>query len=140
MFNIGSGSAGSHYSGNSLQYPGVPFGPNDFHGHESCSTPDLDIHNYDNPTEARNCRLSGLRDLKQSSEYVRTKQAEFLNKLIDAGVAGFRFDASKHMWPGDLEAIYKKLHNLNTAYFPGNTKPFVYHEGTKSNDFYCHLK
>lgn len=138
----GSGTAGSHYNGNSMQYPGVPFGPNDFHGHESCPTSDLEIHNYDNAQEARNCRLSGLRDLKQSSEYVRTKQAEFLNKLIDAGVAGFRFDASKHMWPGDLEAIYGKLHSLNTAYFPSNSKPFVYHEviyyggnGIKSSEY-----
>ena len=136
------GSAGSHYDGNALQYPGVPFGPNDFHGHESCHTTDLEIHNYDNAEEARNCRLTGLRDLKQSSDYVRTKQIEFLNHLINIGVAGFRSDASKHMWPNDLEAIYSKLNNLNTDYFPKNSRPFFYHEviyyggnGIKSTDY-----
>ena len=52
--------------------------------------------------------------------------------MIDIGVAGFRSDASKHMWPGDLEAIYGKLHNLNTEFFPANSRPFFYHEGESS--------
>ncbi|KAJ6223217.1 hypothetical protein RDWZM_001762 [Blomia tropicalis] len=130
----GVGIDGTHYDGNSMQYPGIPFGPNDFHGHESCPTSNLDIQNYDDPTQARNCRLSGLRDLKQSADYVRTKQADFLNHLIDIGVAGFRFDASKHMWPGDLQAIYSKLHHLNEKYFPSNSNPFIYHEVIYSNN------
>ena len=60
----------------------------------------------------------GLRDLKQGSDYVRGKIVEYLNKLISMGVAGFRFDASKHMWPGDLQAIVDSLDDLNTDYFP----------------------
>lgn len=124
----GEGTAHDRYDGNTLQYPGVPFGPNDFHGHESCPTADLNIHNYDNDQEARNCRLDGLRDLKQSADYVRTKQREFLNHLIEIGVAGFRSDASKHMWPGDLQEIFGKVNNLNTKYFPANSRPFIYHE------------
>ena len=41
--------------------------------------------------------LSGLRDLKQSKDYVRDKLAEYYNNLIDMGVARFKVDAWKHM-------------------------------------------
>ena len=34
-----------------------------------------------------------------------------MNYLIDIGVAGFRVDAAKHMWPGDMQAIFGKLKN-----------------------------
>jgi alpha-amylase len=125
-----------------LQYEGVPFGPTDFHGHESCPTANLEISNYEDPIQSRNCRLGGLRDLNQGKDYVREKQAAFLNHLIDIGVAGFRSDASKHMWPADLENIYSRLHNLNTKFFPANSRPFVYHEviyyggnGIKSSEY-----
>lgn len=92
----------------------------------------MEIHNYDDPNECRNCRLSGLRDLNQGKDNVRQKQIEYLNHLIDIGVAGFRSDASKHMWPADLKAIISKIHNLNTKYFPSNAKPFIYHESYNS--------
>ena len=39
-----------------------------------------------------------------------------MNSLIDMGVAGFRVDAAKHMWPGDLQAIYGKLKDVRTEY------------------------
>ena len=53
-------------------------------------------------------------DLATGSEYVRNKIAEFMNNLIDMGVAGFRIDAAKHMWPGDMQAIFTKLKNVRT--------------------------
>ena len=31
--------------------------------------------------------------------------AGYFNDLIDIGVAGFRVDAAKHMWPADIQAI-----------------------------------
>ena len=34
-----------------------------------------------------------------------------MNNLIDIGVAGFRVDAAKHMWPADMGAIFGKLKN-----------------------------
>ena len=111
-----------------MRYDGVPYSSADFHGHESCPTQDLEIHNYDNPVEARTCRLSGLRDLNQGKDWVRQKQTEFLNHLIDIGVAGFRSDASKHEWPSDLKAIISRLNNLNTKYFSANSRPLWYHE------------
>ena len=50
-----------------------------------------------------------LNDLDGSKDYVRTKVADYLNDLVNIGVKGFRVDASKHMWPGDLEAIQGKV-------------------------------
>jgi alpha-amylase len=33
------------------------------------------------------------------------------------------------MWPKDLEVIYSRLNNLNTAHgFPANARPYIYHE------------
>jgi glycosidase len=34
--------------------------------------------------------------------------------MIDIGVAGFRVDAAKHMWPEDIAAIQDRLHDLST--------------------------
>ncbi len=54
--------------------------------------------------------------------------ADYLNKLIDYGVAGFRLDASKHMYPGDVDNVMGRLNDLNTQWFPADTKPYVYME------------
>jgi len=63
------------------------------------------------------------------SDYVRGKIASYLNDLISIGVAGFRVDAVKHMWPGDLQIIYDLLMDLSTdAGFPPNTRAFIYNE------------
>lgn len=105
-------------------YPEVPYGPNDFH--QSCA-----IHGESygtNANEVRNCELVGLPDLNQGSPYVREKIVDFLNRLIGHGVAGFRIDAAKHMWPKDLEAIYGGIYDLKTPEFPGNSKAFIYQE------------
>lgn len=78
--------------------------------------------------QVRDCRLVGLLDLALEKDYVRGKVAEFMNKLIDMGVAGFRVDASKHMWPGDLSVIYGRLKNLNTKWFSSASRPFIFQE------------
>lgn len=134
---IGTGNATANVA--KRLYPDVPYGPNDFH--QSCS-----IHGESygsNPNEVRNCELSGLPDLNQGSPYVRDKILEFLNRLIDHGVAGFRIDAAKHMWPTDLEAIYGGLKKLKTADFPANSNAFIYQEvidlGGEAVQKYFHL-
>lgn len=64
--------------------------------------------------------------MDQSREHVRQKLAEMMNHLIDLGVAGFRADAMKHMWPEDLQNIFGRLKNLNTNYgFAANSRPFI---------------
>jgi alpha-amylase len=86
------------------------------------------MQNYNDANQVRNCRLSGLRDLKGGTTYVREQLANYLNKLVSWGVAGFRIDAAKHMWPGDIHATVTRLNNLNTQWFPANTKPYIYQE------------
>jgi alpha-amylase len=47
----GTGTGGSHWDGGALQYPGVPYGPNDFNGGGECHTGDGSIHNYGDVNE-----------------------------------------------------------------------------------------
>merc|ERR1712241_478585 len=108
----GTGTGGSGYNGGSLDYPGVPFGYGDFH------QPYCEIQNYQNVDEVRNCYLVSLNDLDGGKDYVRQKIGDYFNDLWNIGVQGFRVDASKHMWPGDLEAIQGRV----------NGDPFVFHE------------
>lgn len=52
-----------------------------------------------------------------------------MNKLIDLGVAGFRIDAAKHMWPSDLQVIYSRLNDLPTNQgFAPNSRPYIFQE------------
>nr|AFE48186.1 amylase [Spondylus violaceus] len=124
----GHGTAGSPWNGQTLSYPGVPFSGWDFNSGNECHSSDMNIHNYNDANEVRNCRLVNLADLKLGKDYVRDKIAEYLNHLIDLGVGGFRVDAAKHMWPGDLRAIFARLHNLKSDVFGSNVKPFIYQE------------
>nr|CAI5859480.1 unnamed protein product [Callosobruchus analis] len=118
----GSGGTGGHdCDPNSRSYPSVPYGSDNFH--KSCP-----INNYNDPAEVRNCELVSLPDLDQSQQYVRDKMVEYMNHLVDLGVAGFRVDAAKHIWPQDLEAIYGSVKNLNSEFFPEGSRPFYYQE------------
>lgn len=92
----------NHMAALDRNFPEVPYGPNDFH---DCRT---DI-NYQDRWQVQNCDLVGLNDLKTESEYVRNKIAEYMNFLIDLGVAGFRIDAAKHIPASDIAAIRQKL-------------------------------
>lgn len=125
----GIGTGGTEFEWNEdISYPGVPFSSAHFNGKDECLTKDLKIYNYKNAEEVRNCRLEGLADLKQSKKYVKKVIAKYMNHLIYIGVAGFRIDAAKHMWPSDLHDIYKELTYLNLTYFPSCSKPFVFQE------------
>merc|ERR1712012_1490530 len=99
----GQGTGGSGFNGGSQDYPGVPFSSLDFH------QPYCEIQNYGDPNEVRNCYLVSLNDLDGGKDYVRQKIADYFNDCIDIGVKGFRVDASKHMWPGDLEGIQGRV-------------------------------
>ncbi|KFB47455.1 AGAP012230-PA-like protein [Anopheles sinensis] len=104
------------------QFPAVPYGWPDFN-------PPCDINNWNDPVEIRNCELVGLHDLNQAVPWVRDRIVDFLNHLIELGVAGFRVDAAKHMWPEDMEVIFGRLNNLNTAYgFAPGSRAFLAQE------------
>lgn len=116
----GQGTGGSSSTVGS-SYPAVPFGSNDFN-------PNCAINNYNDPNQVRNCWLVGLPDLKTGTSWVRDRIIDFMNDCINIGVAGFRIDAVKHMWPADVENIVSRLNNLNTFYFPANSRPFITQE------------
>jgi len=124
----GIGSDGSSFDADTQEFPGVPFGGSDFNGAAECPTSNLEIQDYNDPIQVRNCRLVGLRDLKGEKTWVRDQTSNYMNKLISWGVAGFRIDAAKHMWPGDLYATLNQLTFLNPAWFPANTRAYIYQE------------
>jgi alpha-amylase len=92
----------NHMAALNRSFPEVPYGTNDFH---TCTTP----INYADAWSIQNCDLSGLNDLKTEADYVRGKIANYLNDLTSLGVAGFRFDAAKHMPPADISNIVGRL-------------------------------
>ncbi|RZC34112.1 Alpha-amylase domain containing protein, partial [Asbolus verrucosus] len=134
----GIGTAGSIANYHNQTFPSVPFHENDFH------SPCI-INNYQDPVNVRNCRLKSLLDLDQSIDNVREKIVEYLNYLISLGIAGFRIDAAKHMWPQDLEYIYLKLRNLNVKFgFASGSRPFIFQEVIDYGNFlqsleYCQM-
>lgn len=100
----GVGSAGTQFS--HYEYPGL-YSHQDFH---HCGrNGNNDIRDFRDLYELQNCELVDLADLKTESTYVQEKQAEYLNRLLDLGVAGFRIDAAKHIPARDLEQILKRL-------------------------------
>uniref|UniRef100_A0A3Q4HJI5 Alpha-amylase n=1 Tax=Neolamprologus brichardi TaxID=32507 RepID=A0A3Q4HJI5_NEOBR len=120
-------SCGSWFDAGKEDFPSVPYSSLDFNDNK-CKTGSGEIENYGDIYQVRDCRLVGLLDLALEKDYVRGKVTEYMNKLINMGVAGFRVDACKHMWPGDLRAVYGRLNNLNTQWFPGGARPFIYQE------------
>lgn len=79
-----------------LNFP--TFTPQDFH-------PRCDINYSDgNTITERRCWLNGdLPDLDQSRPNVREIHNAHLQRLLDLGVTGFRFDAAKHIEPRYLQ-------------------------------------
>lgn len=92
----------NHMAALNRSFPEVPYGTNDFH---TCTA----NINYADAWSIQNCDLSGLNDLKTEADYVRGKIADYLNDLTSLGVAGFRFDAAKHMPPADVSNIVGRL-------------------------------
>lgn len=118
-----TGTGGSTADFRNYNYPGVPYSREHFH-YPYCS-----IDNYFDVEKVRACDLLGLKDLNHGLPHVRDKITDFLNDLIKLGVAGFRVDAAKHMWPNDLKSIYDSLDNLNSDFgFKPNTRPYIYQE------------
>ncbi|KAL7873299.1 hypothetical protein AOLI_G00123700 [Acnodon oligacanthus] len=120
-------SCGTYFDASKKNFPSVPFMSLDFNDGK-CKTANGEIENYHDIFQVRDCRLVSLLDLAMEKDFVRGKVAEYMNKLIDMGVAGFRMDACKHMWPVDLSAVYDRLHNLSTKWFSSGLKPFIYQE------------
>jgi alpha-amylase len=97
------GSNGTMYT--KYNYPGL-YATTDFH------QPPCAIMGSDYTTNAdhvRICELSGLADLRTEDDSVRGKIAAYLSALTDLGVAGFRVDSGKHMYPADVDSIVSRV-------------------------------
>ncbi|BDX07422.1 alpha-amylase [Planctobacterium marinum] len=106
----GTGVAGNSYG--NKQYS--VYGPQDFH--DTCT---INPEDYGNDRwRVQNCELVGLPDLNTSATYVQDTLAGYLNYLTNLGVAGFRFDASKHMSVSDIQGVLSKV----------NGSPLVFQE------------
>ncbi|XP_055585139.1 alpha-amylase A-like [Uranotaenia lowii] len=102
-----------------MYYPAVPYTASEFN-------PNCEVTSDSNPLEIRNCRLNGSPDLNLNSEWVRDRIVNLLNKFISYGVAGFRIDAAKYMWPADLQNLYSRLLNLSEFHgFPPGSRAFI---------------
>lgn len=89
----------------------------------------MSCNNFSRYPQVRNCDLVGLPDLNHSIPWVADRVVDFMNDLISLGVAGFRVDAVKHMWPADLKKIYARLNDLSTnAGFASGSRPFIAQE------------
>ena len=136
MSHWGSGSGvgigGTKYDANTKDFPGVPYTSEHFNSKTSspsvCTSASGDVEDWNDPVQARNCNLLGLLDLNQGHPHVQDMMVEYLNRLVSYGVAGFRMDAAKHMWPADLKKIFDRLDDLPTKWFLKNEKPFVVQE------------
>ncbi|WP_152600611.1 InlB B-repeat-containing protein [Bifidobacterium biavatii] len=120
--NIGDGIYQYEESGNNHQY-GLASG--DFH---SCRT---NIADYTNVTEVQECRLSTMWDLNTGSIHVQNVQSDYLAKLWNLGVRGFRIDSAKHMNVNDLKALKARLAakiNVKAADIPFQQE-VIYHDG-----------
>ena len=109
----GNGVAGSTFD--KYDYPGI-YEEWDFHFNLPDSNPNAcyqSIEDYSNTWQNTRCELGGLPDLATETSYVRGKIADYLNEMIDIGVAGFRVDAAKHFGTEDLEAVVDMLHPVN---------------------------
>lgn len=116
------GTGGSVANSQNYYYPAVPYTRQDFH--DPC-----EIKDWNNPHQSRYCQVVGLQDLDQSRPNVRQKMIEYLNKLLEIGVAGFRVDAVKHMEPNDVQAIFGGARAVNpSAGFVSGARAYVYQE------------
>ncbi|MCC2034219.1 alpha-amylase, partial [Microbacterium allomyrinae] len=105
--NGGTGWAGTQFQ--HYDYPGL-YNSSDFH---SCRR---DIDTYSNRDTVQNCNLVNLSDLDTSKASVQQTIADYLNRLADIGVKGFRFDAVKHISASDMSGIWNRVTKKNELY------------------------
>lgn len=103
-FEQGTGFSGSSFT--HFEYPGL-YTYDDFH-HCNRNGDDNIVH-FNDRYELFNCELLNLADLNTGSSSVQKNIVNYLNRLTDYGVQGFRIDAAKHMDPQELIAIKNGL-------------------------------
>lgn len=79
---------------------------------------DDQIRDYQDRYEVQHCHLLGLADLATGDEAIQASLADYLQGLLDLGVAGLRIDAAKHMPAEEIGAILARLEG----------RPYVFQE------------
>ncbi len=115
----GVGSAGTAFT--HYDYPGL-YSFDDFY-HCGLAAND-DIAHYHDADMVRTCELLNLADLDLGQEDVRAKVVGYLSDLLSLGVAGFRIDAAKHLYPDQIATIAAQL--------PG--EPYIFQEVIQGAD------
>ena len=105
-----TGTNGSSYTPDTASFPGFatsayPEGitADDFH---TCTDK---IKDYTNQAEVQQCRLLGMLDFDSESDKVQDIEADYMARMYNYGVVGFRIDAAKHINTDSLNAIKAKL-------------------------------
>jgi len=94
----GTSIAGSSYGGRATPI----YSPNDMHHNSGDTGSNCQITNYADKWNVQYCDLSGLPDLCTSCAYVQKTVSDYLNRMGEIGIAGFRIDAAKHQDAGEL--------------------------------------
>jgi alpha-amylase len=109
---VGVGVAGTHFDRERRRYRDL----DDRHFNRFCKIQAEDyVVSRDSATNARRaaalrrCQLLDLPDLDNGHPAVQRLHADYLQRLLDAGVAGFRLDAAKHMFPGHIHRLLGEL-------------------------------
>lgn len=125
----GTGTNGTYFLSDvdDADFPGVPYTGADFHDCTNCGGCCC-INQWTDHTMVRECPLVGLIDLDQKNAHVQDMLVEYMNRVIGYGVAGFRIDAGKHVWPDDMEVIWGQLDDLRSDVFGSGVRPFFYPE------------
>ena len=98
-----TGTAGTEYaSGMPGRFYGTQYASGDFHA-------DCDIVSYADRAQVQRCQLSGLPDLATGNTAVQDELRDYLQALINMGVAGFRIDGAKHMAAHEIAAVFNGL-------------------------------
>ncbi|WP_084761397.1 alpha-amylase family glycosyl hydrolase [Succinimonas amylolytica] len=107
VFNQRGSDSGTGIGGTGYGYKNYNdgFDGSDFHG-------DCSITGYTNADIVRNCALSGMPDTATDNPSTQYKIAQYLARLMDMGVYGFRIDAAKHMGYNDINAILGKTKEI----------------------------
>jgi alpha-amylase len=85
-----------------LEYPGVPYGPSDFHCEASLSS-------WTDGEVITKAWLVGLADLNTETDYVQDRIASYLVDLLSIGFSGFRVDSAKHIGPTSQAQIFGRM-------------------------------
>lgn len=109
---VGVGIGGTRFDREHRQYRDLA----DRHFNRFCKIQGQDYLAVDDAAETarraeriRRCQLLDLPDLDNGNPEVRALHADYLQRLVDMGVAGFRLDAAKHMYPEDIDAVLAQL-------------------------------